>query len=41
MADADKNLFNKIITGNETWCFACDPEKSDRVLNGSVRHPLG
>jgi hypothetical protein len=26
MADADKNLFNKIITGDETWCFACDPE---------------
>jgi hypothetical protein len=27
MADKDKNLFNKIITGDETWCFACDPEK--------------
>jgi hypothetical protein len=26
MADADKNLFNKIITGDETWCFAYDPE---------------
>jgi hypothetical protein len=26
MADADKNFFNKIITGDETWCFACDPE---------------
>jgi hypothetical protein len=22
MADADKNFFNKIITGDETWCFA-------------------
>ena len=21
-----KNFFNKIITGDETWCFACDPE---------------
>jgi hypothetical protein len=26
MADADKHFFNKIITGNETWCFAYDPE---------------
>jgi hypothetical protein len=26
MADADKNLFNKIITGDETWRFAYDPE---------------
>jgi hypothetical protein len=26
MADADKNFFNKIITGNETWCFAHDSE---------------
>jgi hypothetical protein len=27
MADADKQIFNKIITGDETWCFAYDPEK--------------
>jgi len=26
MADAGKNLFIKIITGDETWCFAYDPE---------------
>ena len=26
MADADKHFLNKIISGNETWCFACDPE---------------
>jgi len=26
MANADKNFFNKIITGDETWCFAYDPE---------------
>jgi hypothetical protein len=26
MADADKNLFNKLFTGDETWCFAYDPE---------------
>jgi hypothetical protein len=35
MADADKNLFNKIIRGDETWCFAYDPEtkrqSSERV----------
>jgi hypothetical protein len=26
MADADKNFFNKIIGGDETWCFVCDPK---------------
>jgi len=26
MADADKTFFNKIITGDETWCFAYDPK---------------
>jgi hypothetical protein len=26
MADADKNFFNKIITGDETWCFVYDPK---------------
>jgi len=26
MADADKNFFNKILTGDETWCFAYAPE---------------
>jgi hypothetical protein len=26
MADEDKNFFNKIITGHETWWFAYDPE---------------
>jgi len=26
MADTDKNFLNKIITGDETWCFAYDPE---------------
>jgi len=26
MADADKHFFNKIITGDETWCFAYDPK---------------
>ena len=26
MADADNYFFNKIITGDETWCLAYDPE---------------
>jgi hypothetical protein len=26
MADTDKHLFNKIITEDVTWCFACGPE---------------
>jgi hypothetical protein len=26
MANADKNFFNKLITGDETWCFAYDPK---------------
>jgi hypothetical protein len=26
MTGADKHFFNKIITGDETWCFAHDPE---------------
>ena len=26
MADADKNFFNKIIMGDETWCLAYDPK---------------
>jgi len=25
-ADAHKNFLNKIITGDETWCFAYDPK---------------
>jgi hypothetical protein len=25
-ADVDKNIFNKIIMGDETWCFAYDPK---------------
>jgi len=25
MANGDTNFFNKIVTGDETWCFAYDP----------------
>jgi hypothetical protein len=31
MANADKNFLNKIITGDETWCFAYDPETKRRI----------
>ena len=30
MADADKNFLNKIFTGDETWCFAYDPETNQQ-----------
>jgi hypothetical protein len=26
LANADKNFCNKIIAGDETWCFAYEPE---------------
>ena len=26
MANAEKKIFNKIFMGDETWCFAYDPE---------------
>jgi hypothetical protein len=26
MADADKKIFNKIVTEDETWCFAYNHE---------------
>jgi hypothetical protein len=31
MADADKIFFNKIIMGDETWCFAYDPERKQQI----------
>jgi hypothetical protein len=33
MADTAKNLFNKIITGDEIWCFAYDPETQRDILS--------
>jgi hypothetical protein len=41
MADVDSFFKNKIITGDETWCFAYDPETKRQVLNGLVRQLLG
>jgi hypothetical protein len=41
MANADKNFLNKIIMGDETWCFAYDPktkqQSSERVGETSPR----
>jgi hypothetical protein len=31
MADVDKNCLNKIIMGDETWCFAYDPETKRQI----------
>ena len=41
MADADKKCFNKIITRDETWCYAYDPETKRQSSEWLVRHPLG
>jgi hypothetical protein len=32
MADANKSFFNKIIMGEETWCFACDLETKQQEV---------
>ena len=42
MANADKNFLNKIITGDDTWCFACDPEtkrQSSEWVGETSRQP--
>ena len=41
MADAEKNLFNKIITEIRPGVLPLIPKQSDKVLNGLVRQPLG
>jgi len=35
MVDEDKNFFNKIIMGNETWCFAYYPETKQQIVEQS------
>jgi len=40
MANAEIS-FDKIITGDETWCFVYDPETKRQVLNGFVGSPFG
>jgi len=34
-------FLNKVITEDETSCFAYDPETEQQILNGLVRHLLG
>jgi hypothetical protein len=41
MAVGDKFFFNKIIMGMRFGVLPVTPKKSDSVLNGLVRHPLG
>jgi hypothetical protein len=42
MADAKKkNVFNKIITGDETWCIAYDPETKRQISEFVVKYTLG
>jgi len=41
MANADKNFLNKIIAGEETWCFACGKTPGACVCGADVarQHP--
>ena len=41
MADVDKNFLRKLIWEMKSGVLCMTPKKSDGVLNGSVRHPLG
>ena len=34
MINSDKTFPDKVITGDESWCFAYDPETNGRALNG-------
>jgi len=36
-----RQIFNNIIAGEETWCFAFDPKQIDIFLNEMMRHFLG
>jgi len=42
IAEADKKCLNKLITGDETWCFAYDPEtkrQSSELVGESSPRP--
>jgi hypothetical protein len=41
IADADKNFLTKLLQEMKPGVLPMTPKQSDRVLNGSVRHPLG
>ena len=34
----DRNFLENVITGDETWIFEYDPEKKDKVRNGTHLH---
>ena len=36
-AGSDPDFFRKIVTGDETWCFAYDPTKNVSPLHGSEK----
>jgi hypothetical protein len=40
MANVDKFFLNKIITGDETWCFAYDPETKRQSSEWVAETPL-
>ena len=35
---SDRNFMKDVITGEETWIFEYDPEKKDKVRNGTHLH---
>ena len=34
----DRNFLKNVITGDETWIFEYDPEKKDKIRNGTHLH---
>ncbi len=39
MDNTCENFLEKIITGDESWCYTCDSERSDIVQSGLEFHP--